>query len=125
MDVIVDKVSDGDAHALTIRELKAIHRFLVSKLDFNAKVYRLSNELPKKSRFDRPVIYDMISRKLTICSRGLSQEESVKSILIEALQESDPILRAASYRHLSNAQMKVATERANKLYNELALEVDS
>jgi len=118
MDVIVDKIKNGEKHSLSITDVKSLHKFLVSKFRFNAKTYRLSNTLPEKSRFDRPVIYDMVSRKYTICSRGISQEEIIKELFIEALQHNDETLRAASYNHLSAAQSKIAKEIAENLYSD-------
>ncbi|WP_444930264.1 hypothetical protein ACJJIF_21360 [Microbulbifer sp. SSSA002] len=123
MDVIVDKVNDNDGHSLSIKEVKSIHKFISEKLDFRAKTYRLSNELPEKSRFDRPIKYDMIARKVTICSRGVSKDEIIKEILVEALQHTDSTLRATSYNHLSKAQTKIANERADALYKEYTSEV--
>ena len=123
MDVIMDKVSGGEAHALSIKDVKSVHKFVAEKLDFRAKIYRLSNELPDKSRFDRPIRYDMIARKITICSRGVSKIDTIKEIFVEALQQTDSSLQAASFSHLSNAQAKIAKERANALYKEYLSEV--
>ena len=89
MNVIIDKVNSGLEHSLTMKDVKRIHKFVSVKFDFKAKTYRLSNELPENSRFDRPVKYDMIARKLIICSRGLSKKEAITEIFVEVLQQTD------------------------------------
>ena len=125
MDVIIDKVNSGDDHSLTMKDVKSIHKFVAAQFDFKAKTYRLSSEHPDKSRFDRPVKYDMIARKLIICSRGLSKKDIIKEIFVEVLQETDSSLRAASFNHLSNEQSKRAYTQADTIYKEYISYVSS
>lgn len=116
MNVIFDKISNEPTHALTLTEVKVLHKILNSDLNFRAKTYRFCSELPEKSRFDRPVHYDSISRKLNVCSRGLSKEKVIREILVEAIQQSNGNLRAPSFNSLSVAQRKLAEELVNPLY---------
>ena len=118
MNVIFDKLKSGEVHQLTTGEVKSIHKFLKSKFNYNANIYRLSNQSAEKSRFDRPVIYDFIPRKITVCLTDLSKDELIKEIFIEILQHNDPSLHAASYRHLSKTQRKQAEEKALQLFQE-------
>ena len=125
MDVITDKVNSGEGHSLAMKDVKSIHKYVAAKFDFKAKTYRLSSELPEKSRFDRPAKYDMIARKLIICSRGLSKKEAIIEIFVEVLQETDSSLKAASFNHLSKEQSKRAYTQAATIYKEYISYVSS
>lgn len=116
MNVIFDRISNEPIHALTLKEVKIIHKILSHEINFSPKTYRFCSELPKKTRFDRPVIYDNISRKLNICSRGLNKEIIVREIFVEALQQSVDNLHAASFNRLSATQRKQIDELVTPLY---------
>ncbi len=116
MKIIFDRISTDPQHALSKSEVIIIHKILNTEFDLKAKIYRLCSELPEKSRFDRPVHYDIISRKLNICSRGLTKETIIREIFVEVIQNSYHNLAAAKFNRLSSAQRKQIDEMVNPLY---------
>lgn len=84
MKVIVDKLQSPPPHALTIPEVKALFARVPAEWDLWLRVVHLKATLPENSRFDRPVIYQVLGGPcLNVCSRGLGPHQARKEILRE------------------------------------------
>ena len=103
MKIIIDKIHNDPPHSLTTKDVKSLNKFIIEKFDFKIKNFRLSGELPKTSRFNRPVIYSGYSDRMNVSSRGVEKEIIIKEMFLEMLQlRGSSIMGSPVYSRYAN-----------------------
>ncbi len=83
MKIIFDKTHEGPNHALTAKNVKRLFSLLPDEWTDPIKTIHFSSNLNDKSNCNRKVILYSTESRLNVVSRGYSEIETIKNILME------------------------------------------
>lgn len=111
MKVIFDRLKIGENYNITAKDIKALLK-IIPELSKGIKIVHVQNQEPHKTRFPRPVRFELLSHQLNISVKDLNKELIIKEILIELISKNgdDNTLRPQSYRSLTKDQLRRISE---------------
>ncbi|GAA5496897.1 hypothetical protein Rhal01_03085 [Rubritalea halochordaticola] len=118
MKIHFDKVETRPWHTLNPSKLKLLVSLLPEELKSLFNYIHVGNQLPEKSRFDRPVILSM--KRLNVLDRGVPESQIIREICVELQQraESQSAMRSRKYNRLDPLQLRAINEIVNPLVAE-------
>ncbi len=106
MKIIFDKLNENNEYNISIKEIKTLFS-LIPDLAKSIKLVHLQGQEPHMSKFERPVRFESLSKKINISAKGLDKDSIIRELLVELISQNgdDTGLRPVSYRELTKNQM--------------------